>query len=247
MLSNRSYNIVECKYCSKSFAKCQWQIRKYPNHYCSRECYEKSRSCYVNEAKVVCKHCSKTFSKLLCKIKKYPNHYCSTKCAQESRIVRTEVICKQCSSRFSKTPAEIKRSPNHFCSKSCAAIYNNAHKKHGTRRSKLEVWLEKQLLILYPQLKFHFNRKDTINSELDIYIPSLKLAFELNGIYHYEPIHGQNKLDQIQNNDHRKFQACLEQEIELCIIDSSSLKYFKPANAQKYLDIVCEVVDQKLQ
>jgi len=93
---------------------------------------------------------------------------------------------------------------------------------------------------------FHFNCKDTINSELDIYIPSLKLAFELNGIYHYEPIHGQKKLDQIKNNDHRKFQACLEKEIEFCIIDSSSLKYFKPINAQKYLEIICNIIDKNL-
>jgi len=44
--------------------------------------------------------------------------------------------------------------------------------------------------MLYPDLVIHFNKKDAINSELDIYIPSLKLAFELNGIFHYEPIFG---------------------------------------------------------
>lgn len=88
--------------------------------------------------------------------------------------------------------------------------------------------------------------KDAINSELDIYIPSLKLAFELNGIFHYEPIYGQDKMNQIQNNDNRKFQACLEHGIELCIIDSSKLTYFKPANAQKYLDIITQVINSKV-
>ena len=132
-----------------------------------------------------------------------------------------------------------------FCSRSCAATYNNTHKTKGTRTSKLEVWLAKKLQTLFPQIEFHFNRKDAINSELDIYIPSLKLAFELNGIYHYEPIHGNDKLTKIQNNDRRKFQACLEKGIELCIIDSSKLAYFKESNATPYLEIIQKIINQK--
>ena len=89
---------------------------------------------------------------------------------------------------------------NNFCSRSCSATFNNKNKTYGTRRSKLEVFLEKELIKLYPDLLFHFNRKDTINSELDIYIPSLKLAFELNGIFHYEPIYGDNKLSPLDKS-----------------------------------------------
>ena len=76
--------------------------------------------------------------------------------------------------------------------------------------------------------------------------PSLKLAFELNGIFHYEPIYGDKKLNSTQNNDKRKFQACLEKQIELCVIDTSQLKYFKKSNAQKYLDIVVFLINKKL-
>lgn len=109
----------------------------------------------------------------------------------------------------------------------------------------MEIWLEKNLTELYPQLEIHFNRKDAINSELDIYIPSLKLAFELNGVFHYEPIYGEEKLKQIQSNDNRKFQACLEKGIELCIIDTTPMKYFKEAKARKYLDIVVDILATK--
>jgi hypothetical protein len=73
----------------------------------------------------------------------------------------------------------------------------------------------------------------------------MKLAFELNGIFHYESIYGEAKLHQIQNNDKRKFQACLERGIELCIIDSSNLKYFKESNAKPYLDIIINIINKK--
>ena len=133
-----------------------------------------------------------------------------------------------------------------FCNRSCSTKYQNPHKTQGYRRSKLEIWLEKQLTILYPKLEIHYNRKDAINSELDIFIPFLKLAFELNGVFHYEPIYGQEKLAQIQNNDHRKFQACLEKGIELCVIDSSKFNYFKEQKAKEFLQIVVNVITPKL-
>ncbi len=182
--------------------------------------------------------------------KKYggSNFYCSTACAYKGRGCRATpfVKCAQCGKERKKVNREIRKTKNNFCGRSCAGIYNNAHKTHGTRRSKLEVWLENQLPLLFPFLEFHFNRRDAIKAELDIFIPSLNLAFELNGIFHYEPIFGEEKLAQTQNNDNRKFQACLEKKIELCVIDSTGLKYFKPLNAQKYLDIIVKIINQKL-
>lgn len=169
------------------------------------------------------------------------------KSKQQSEIHNKQILvsCKNCGKDFKKRKAELKKTPNSFCSRSCSATYNNKHKSHGTRRSKLEAWLEEQFSIIYPNLEIHYNRKDTINSELDIYIPSLNFAIELNGIFHYEPIFGDYKLNQIQNNDQRKFQACLERGIEMAWIDTSQLKYFKPKNAQKYLDIVYQLISNK--
>ena len=136
------------------------------------------------------------------------------------------------------------KSKNLFCSHSCAAKYNNTHKTKGCRRSKLEIWLEQKLKEKY-SFEILFNEKNIINSELDIYIPHLKLAFELNGIFHYEPIFGKEKLSQIQNNDNRKFQACLEHDIELCIIDTSQQKYFKEKTSLKYLNIICNIIESR--
>jgi hypothetical protein len=201
---------------------------------------------------VKCDYCQQNFEKMQkyiksnLKLRSYKNHFCSNACSVKAKDKRKEVTCRQCDKAFLKTRNQLKKHPNSFCSSSCAATYNNTHKTHGCRRSKMEIYFEQALPNKYPNLEFHFNRKDTINSELDIYIPILKLAFELNGIFHYEPIYGLNKLDQIKNNDQRKFQACLEKSIELCIIDTSSLNYFKPDKAQKYLDIIVNIINSKL-
>jgi hypothetical protein len=170
--------------------------------------------------------------------------YCSKECQSLFKTTKIITNCIHCNKKVHRILSQHKKSKsgNVFCSKSCAATYNNIHKKHGTRKSKLEKWLETKLIELYPDLEIHFNRKDTINSELDIYIPSMKLGFELNGLFHYEPIFGQDKLSKIQNNDNRKFQACLERNIELCIIDSSQQKYFKEQTSMKYLDVITNVI-----
>lgn len=173
------------------------------------------------------------------------NRFCSIKCSSEYRKTLQKLTCLNCNKEFEKILSQIKKSKNHFCSHSCSATYNNVHKTHGTRRSKLEKYLKEKLPNLYPNLHIDFNKKDAINSELDIYIPSLKLAFELNGIFHYEPIFGDEKLNQTQNNDQRKFQACAEQNISLCIIDVSKQKYFKESTSQEFLNIIIDIINNK--
>ena len=200
-----------------------------------------------------CYYCNKPFYVMKKNIKYELNQkrerikYCSTSCVNKSQQNKSTVICSNCSKEILKIPSIIKQSKsgNHFCCKSCAATYNNKHKKYGTRRSKLEKWLEEKLTKQYPNLEFHFNRKDTIDSELDIYIPSMKLAFELNGIFHYEPIYGKNKLNQIQKNDNNKFQQCQKHSISLCTIDTSGQKYFKEKTSKKYLNIITTIIIQR--
>lgn len=159
---------------------------------------------------------------------------------------RVYTKCSECGENIMKKPSEIKKSKNGnlFCNRSCAATYNNKHKTSGTRRSKMEIWIEEQLKTKY-NFEILFNNKEIIGSELDIYIPHLKLAFELNGIFHYEPIYGDKKFESIKNNDNRKFQACLEKEIEFCIIDTSGSKKFKPERDKKYLEIIEKVINMK--
>jgi hypothetical protein len=202
-----------------------------------------------------CTMCSNTFYKQKRVIKrtftKYNRNtgdFCSRKCKRKSEGGIQNVSCTNCGKIFEKHESAIKKSKsgNHFCSKSCGVTYNNKHKTTGNRRSKLEIYLEKELIKSYPNLIILFNNNKAINSELDIYIPSLKLAFELNGIFHYEQIFSQETFIRTQNNDKRKFQACIEQGIELCVIDTSQQKYFKEQTSQKYLNIILNIINIRL-
>lgn len=216
----------------------------------SKEQFDSSKSRDLLE--LICEFCSTSFKKPKNEIqrelfsKRNTLRFCSRKCHGLFASKSILITCKQCNTQVMRCQAEYKKSKNHFCSNVCSGTYNVAHRKTGTRRSKLEKWIESKLLEKYPNLEIHYNRKDTINSELDIYIPSLKLAFELNGIFHYEPIYGPDKLSKIQNNDTRKFQACLERGIELCIIDTSKVRYFKEHIYNNYLSIISNIIEVRV-
>lgn len=219
------------------------------NFLCSQEEFDNTRASHL--ILIECLNCKKSFQrpkKMIIYDFLHRNRlpkYCSPLCKSEFNFKTSysSVECQLCKNEFYKRNLEIKKSPNNFCSKSCAAIFNNKNKTHGTRRSKLEIYLEQKLKEIYPNLEILFNSKKAINSELDIYIPSLKLAFELNGIFHYEPIFGNKKLNQTQNNDSNKFQKCQEKGISLCIIDTSSQKCFTELSSQKYLDIINNIIN----
>lgn len=209
---------------------------------------------YKDKIPFECKVCGNSFNV----IKKYvdfikrnpsrrPIEYCSSKCWNSTRKLSKKYTCEQCKKEFTRKTCEIKKSKHLFCSCSCAGTYNSRHKTTGNRRSKLEQWIEEQLTLKYPNLNIDYNKTTAINGELDIYISSLKVAFELNGIFHYEPIYGSQKLNNIQNNDKRKFQACLERQIELCIIDTHNAKYLKKERDKQFLNIITNIIDSKLQ
>lgn len=195
-----------------------------------------------------CECCGNVFytQKRIIKDKRGVKKYCSRKCMSTIKKTKKLVICKQCGKEFLKKPCEIRDTNNNFCSRSCSTSYGNAHKKTGSNRSKLEIWIEGQLSNLYPDLKILYNNSSIIGAELDIYIASLNLAFELNGILHYEPIFGENKLIQTQKNDQNKFQLCQNKGISLCIIDTSSQKYFKENSSKKYLDIITNIISKNI-
>ena len=205
-----------------------------------------------------CEYCGKEFTalgmwiifRLTSEKNKGKNHYrfCSVNCSNHNKIKAIYVNCNECNISFVKTLNQIKKSKsgNNFCSSSCAAKYNNRNKTKGTRRSKLEKWLEEQLKIIHPELNIKYNYVTTIKSELDIYIPELELAIELNGPVHYRPMYGEEKFKQIQNHDMLKKLTCIKNDITLAIIDVSEYTPFSTKTASPFLNAICAMIKAKI-
>ena len=174
------------------------------------------------------------------------HNLCSKKCQSLLQSKQKLVICKNCGKEFFKKEKDILRSKsgNNFCSSSCAASYNNSHKIYGYRRSKFEKYVEEVLKETFPNLEIIYNNSHIIGYELDIYIPSLKLAFEINGIFHYKPIFGEYKFQRTQEIDKAKLNECEVQGIQLIVIDISNIKTFSKENSKFLIkEIINKILD----
>lgn len=177
-------------------------------------------------------------------------NFCSQKCFNIHRNIErleTVIICLNCDKSFIRKNSEIKKSVNNFCSHSCAAIHYNKNKTNGCNRSKLEIWVEEKLNLYFPNMEFHFNRRDAIGIELDIYIPMLDIGIELNGIFHYKPIYGDIKFNKTKNTDKKKIKICLEKGISLLILDVSDQQKFTELTSINYLNKIIYFINSKIE
>ncbi len=186
------------------------------------------------QAELQCLHCCKVFPlekhRVQRAVERGTGKYCSQTCARHARRTSQEVTCANCETIFRKHGVELKRTGNHFCSRSCAAQYNNRHKNLGAgRRSKAEDYLSSLMCRDFPALKIIQNDRALLSSglELDIVIPLLKLAIELNGPVHYFPLFGEQKLAKIQAADISKQIEIQSIGYDLLVIDISAYGYFK--------------------
>ncbi len=170
--------------------------------------------------------------------------YCSRKCQSIGRKTGVEVKCEECGKEVYRCLNEIKSSKNSifFCSNECKGINWNKNKDFGFNRSKIEIWVEEELAKKY-KFNIIFNDRDLLGYELDIYIPSLKIAFELNGIFHYEAIFGKDKLKVTKERDLFKINECLKKKVKLSVIDITDIKNFTPFKGKKYLDYIIKEID----
>jgi hypothetical protein len=143
--------------------------------------------------------------------------FCSRPCMAQHQIEKIVENCKNCNKPVSRVPSQRKNSVNVFCNSSCSATYNNKHKTHGTRRSKLEQFVEANLQRKYPGLVFISNGL-LDGFEFDLYFPKLQLCIEFNGIFHYQPIYGAKKFEQITNRDNEKVLYCKLKNLQLVVI-----------------------------
>lgn len=246
--------LLKCKGCGGTFLAAKSEIKRTTIgkngvrtlEFCSNKCIAIFKASTTPTA--ICNECGNQFKCYRYKAKNTHN-YCSRRCyvAMQSKIQTwTSVLCLQCGIAFKKATAQLVKYPKHFCSKSCAAKYGNANKIRGNTRSKLETWLEANLAKAYPTLTIKYNDKSAIGAELDIFIPQLKLAFELNGPFHYEPVFNQVKFERTQEMDKIKFKLCHENGIGLCVLNTTDHVYSKPKHNQKFMNIISNIVNECL-
>lgn len=158
-----------------------------------------------------------------------------------------DVSCATCKKNFRKLSKDIVRTNANYCSRRCNAIHTNKTIKHYNR-SKMEAYLCKEIRELYPDLEIKDNYRALFKNccEIDIYIPELKLAIEVNGICHYKPIYGQERFDHIKENDKYKEIHCTEQGVNLLVLDISRVTKFSQKEAQPFLEQIKTVINKSV-
>lgn len=152
------------------------------------------------------------------------------------KAVLNKYNCTQCNKIIFKEAKRVSQNKkrgykNMFCNSSCSASYNNKNKKTGYRRSKLEKFVYKMLRKDFPKIKLSKPNTYINGWELDIYVPNHSIAIEIDGIFHYKPIFGEEKLLKIKKNDRKKTKMCKDNGIKLFRIKDTLLK-FKEVEAE---------------
>jgi len=198
----------------------------------------------------ICHYCSISFeiparfAKRKQKLNPNWNFYCSRKCRGLNQSLTKTFLtnCKTCGNNLlvknsvkTKAIKNGNNGENYFCNTSCAGKYNTTHKTKGIRRSKLEVYCYNRIINDFPQLLVNKPNELINYYELDIYIPFINLAFELQGIFHREPIYGQVKLESILARDLSKSNMCKWAGINLYAIQDT-MAHFTEKKAEEFFD-----------
>jgi hypothetical protein len=165
-------------------------------------------------------------------------------CKSIKEELKLSCVCEQCGKKFHKAPSAIKFTKHNFCCKSCAAYWRNSHKTTGFRRSKLEVFLENKITKCFPSLIVVCNSRNLLGIELDFYFPSIRLAIEINGIVHYEPIYGSKTFERIQNADQQKIIRTSELGIELIVVPTFG--HFTTKHAEQIWNSIQPIISSRI-
>ena len=230
-----------CNQCGKAAYQRPSKLMMHKNNFCSKVCHDLFQN---KKQEVSCLYCGVSIFRKQCHMFKFPHFFCSNKCRSLHNSCKQEVVCWVCSKSFLKPLNQINIKPRHCCSRECAKLLQKYHKDWGSNRSKLEIELEAVLKKTY---NFEMTFNDTrIGYELDVEIPCLGLAFELNGPFHYKPIFGMEKLIQTQKIDREKLQKSIEMNINLIVINVSEDRSSKRVRLQRIQEIIA-LINSKIQ
>jgi len=203
---------------------------------------------------LVCQRCGGAFLKRKKEIRNHLSRgrsiFCSRSCNSRAQNEKKgfgaqQVNCEYCGAVVTRINSQLKKTKFSFCSKSCSAKWRNINKTTGFRRSKLEVFLEGKIKSTYTDLPVDFNYRTSEGFELDFLFASIKLAVEVNGIFHYQPIFGDKKLNRIIELDSKKKHYCSNMKIDLLVIENS-FSSFKIIQAEEIWENLHNEINKRL-
>lgn len=221
-----------CLICNFSFENSNFK------RYCSHECYLKAPIKLNGAIITFCLYCGESVLKYKSQVCK--NTFCNSTCAGNyNGKIKSEknsdtISCSFCNNKFIRKKSlnitrKTKEEKLNFCSQECNGLHAvrlgkgifDSNQNYIKLRSNLELFIESKIRNEFPFLYLEVCNRTLMNGlELDFYIPSIKLAIEINGIFHYSPIHGEDLLFKIQTKDKLKIDFCFTNKIQLIIVKS---------------------------
>ena len=237
----RSFNLEELYYKNpKKCVNCDNIIsydnknNKFCNHSCSATYTNKRRPKKEKKEKFI--KVNKTLIKLTLN-----KNVVEVKKNEKTKKYRIIWNCPVCNKNLELTLGDANK--RKYCSGTCRNKINN--QLINGNRSKAEMSLELNLKKNFTNLEMSFNNRVIMsgNKELDVYVPSLQLAIEWNGIYHYKNFRGEEFLEKTQKQDSKKVEECKEKHIELYVVKdlTSSDKFIRIE-----IDKIIEYIQSKL-
>jgi dTDP-4-amino-4,6-dideoxygalactose transaminase len=104
--------------------------------------------------------------------------------------------------------------------------------------------LEQKIHLCFPLLILECNNRNLLGIELDFYFPEIRLAIEINGIVHYEPIYGSKTFERIQNVDEQKIIQTSELGIELIIVPTFG--HFTTKHAELIWNSIYTIISSRI-
>ena len=91
--------------------------------------------------------------------------------------------------------------------------------------------------LVQPFLEVRFSRPTS-----DLYFPTIKVAVEINGRHHYEPIHGLDRFNETVKNDNAVASCCYEKGILLVVFNTSEMGHFSMQKGEQYAKPLLDII-----